>query len=275
MTTPSSGPLEYQTRRGRRRRPTWRIWLPLILLSLAASGYYWRSTLQHWFDEARFAYAIRACTHESPPPDQVVWTNEPADGDRLLASSADYRKFGTYVGWVSPAFERLQHTPVGFYGAPAGIPTSGVGCWWPDVTLEAGGDVFVHERVTRSGKHLLMIIRCELNPTDGGLQVTATTFGIGTFDAPLRHTLGGLVETDGIVFGDVDEAKVAHLRSSSDALRVFAGVADPLDPSKVNVRYRNADRDGEFHVQVLDAEDANATFPVTIRFSGTAMDAGQ
>jgi hypothetical protein len=249
-------------------------WFFVIFVAFAAITFYWRETFEHFFNQARYSYAMRACLDHSGSADQIVWQTDAADAQRLLKTDSNYHAFATNAGWVSPEFERLLNTPVGFTGAPAGVPGTHPGCWWPDVNVSPGADIFLHERITPGGRHVLLLIRAALDQLNNHeLQIEAVAFDIGTFDHPGGASLGGLVEQANVIFSKRDGTELT-LWDGSNPLQIFAGVPDPADASRVHIPFIVAAQHGEFQVQVIESPNpAVDTFPLKTRFGGRSMDA--
>jgi hypothetical protein len=267
--SPSPLPLEY--RPAQPRRIPRLIASLLITASLASAAYYWRFPIQHYMYRFRYTYAINRCLHQALPPNQIVWQSDPTQARRLLATNSNYHLFFTSAGWVSTEFNRLLHTPVSINGAPPGIPGTVPGCWWPWVNLSPGADIFLHERITPHGQHVLLLVRASFDPSNNHeLQIETVAFEVGTFDHPGGHSLGGLVQQANCIFTH-RTGNITQLWNETDPLQIFAGFPDPADPSRLHIPFTLAGTSSEFQIQVLESPNPSATFPLETHFTGPTI----
>jgi hypothetical protein len=229
-----------------------------ILLGL---GDLLRQKLQDVVGEARFNAARQACLAESLPPQKIVWESDAGEGARLRQGDSDCISFGPSTGWVSPDFDRLQHSSV-----KSSYLSSG--CWDPHALIVPGADLFMHERKTQGGRRVLLLIRAERLPTWSDLRIHVMAIAVGEYHSVGGAVAGGFEDDAARVFARVeDHALVRH--SPEDSLKIFAGQPDPNDESQATIRFVNAGREDRLLVHIFDAESQN-TSSVGAEMSSTA-----
>lgn len=210
--------IEYAPPLPRHRRWIQRVLLPLLAGAALVSAYWWGP--RAWY-RLQLAYAERQCSAYVAAPNTIVYTEDPADVKRLAATSVGYRPApggGGSVFLVPQAWSK-------FYGllSPPGF--------------QSRGTVFLHERRTPGGRRMLVAIDYLGDKLyDGGnywmdvseFQVRAFEPG-GPFSLPV----------------EVQNAQVPHelynVNGRPGTLRLYAGQADPNDPTHFTITWELTD----------------------------------
>lgn len=221
-TAPSApaAPLAYAPYRRRRRGRRWAA-AGLLLAGLAVAA--WRFGPPYW-RQGKYLWWQHRCMARAEPPDRVVYEDDPAAGDRLLAAGGDYQ----------PAFGPA--TPSAGAGRPV-VYQPRLLAERPD--LGKNPVLFLHARRAPGGRERLVVVRMLVGqPLGQRLVVVRATamdpasWAAGSTAMPInspRYTSG-----------------LWYLRPS-DRLRCFAGQPDPADPSHFTIRYERDGVAGTFH----------------------------
>jgi hypothetical protein len=168
----------------------------------------------------QFLHVQPQCMNYAAPPDVVVYETDPVEGQKLLDGGREYR-----------SHPRTGHVSLG------------VRCWSLYPYLSEGGWteplIFLHRRTDPYGAEKLVSI--QMRDDWGCVSFFPSTFTPGTLTATPGVSHASPADPVMLCLGD-DPAAAAGLadgvpRRAPDRLRVFAGQADPHDPSHFTIGY--------------------------------------
>jgi hypothetical protein len=189
------------------------------------------------------------------PETDVVYTEDPAEAERLLLSGQGY----STVRWSGPRLSRLPHLPV-LRDAGAELRQMLSAVSWQ--TSERDGTIFLHERRTPAGRSRLVWVRVSASRTLSNeparesmvliasrslLTVVAQPAGpagdggqlwshILQIVQPPSRALWISTRTDG-PSPDGDEPATAPPPPPREVMRILAGRPDPQNPSHFTIHY--------------------------------------
>jgi hypothetical protein len=235
-------PLEYAKRPSRSRRRVFWSLLLLVVAVAAIVGHRHRREITDWASLARLRH--RALTYQSAPG-TVVMSQLPADTAQTWGgtSAARYREFD--ATWVEVE-QKL-------------VPPPGVSQVW----FSSPVTVFLHERVSPAGSR--RVVAGHLSETwfpDGTrINVDVRLFNPGTLRDPRFREITVKETKDqrgnGTIFGFPGTVDDLGTVSWGSDFRLFAGRADPNDPSRFTIDYLHDGVAGSFVGRLNDDDSVS------------------
>jgi hypothetical protein len=184
---------------------------------IAFGGIAWRWGPEKW-ERAKLLYWQWRCMNYSPPPDEIVYDQVPNGRSALLNGSSKYVAVTEhdFVQGSTTAAAMVPDCEDHF----AKNPLVGGSGFQPPI-------VFMHDRAAPSGRHYLVILRGDSIPflQIGRLPLDFEAFKTGDWrEGP--EDASGVRPWSGPVSVPVRER-----------IRIYAGQADPADPTHFTVRY--------------------------------------
>ena len=199
----------------------------VLVLALFCAGYGWGPAAWH---QSRVLYWQRQCLNYRPDANDVVYEEEPSAAGRLLARGSNYTAYP--LARRSPPAARM---PV---NAAALIPA----CWTRLSTLsgtspvwhDAGAVVFLHECISPAGNRRLVMVRYFPEPD----KFASNFYHDYNFDydllTPATWSSPPCRAAPWFSMSAVQTGSPRH----PPLVRMYAGQADPHDPSHFTIRYR-------------------------------------
>lgn len=195
--------LHYAPPSARTRKLVRRFWLPALLLLLMGSGYWWAPPM---WSRAQLAYWYRQCLDHQPPAGTVV--RELRGGGAAEFPPAPQAP----PPYVPNAWQRFytRLSPPGFVSS---------------------GTAFLGARRTPEGRDVLVAVDVRApSPWASASERDRALFHLRAFDRK------SLIEPPRQFFDSLRAVPVPRA-----PLRVFAGTADPNDPTHFTIRYETTD----------------------------------
>jgi len=253
---PSSGPIPLDYAPAPRRHWKWTGRIVLGLLVVATAVCAWRWGPYAW-RQTKLLYWQRQCMNYSASADKVVYEEEPAAAAALL-NGPDYSPYGLKRapapnGPVTPvqaaAFDPLCWRRLGtFTTMPTRMFTG------PGVSGGAGGDVFLHERVSPAGHHRLVCV-CYAPAANTFSASFIEGFDYAAFVSPPATWTTPFVPTQLSPPYDV----ISGLPRVPPLVRMYAGQPDPADPAHFTIRYQMWGQEDTLDGQLKDDDQVTLT----------------
>jgi hypothetical protein len=206
-------PLDYAPPPGHGRRIA-RSLLPLLVLALPL-GAAW---VMPYVQRARELSLQDKCLDHALPPDTIVYTDDPAEKERLLAAAGPDAGYTDRLPLLGPT-DAVVHTPP---------------VWSQyEPTARAGGIAFLHRLRSPGGNTRLVAVDVRPTPKRDGPAELADVIGFGA--QVIRPATPGGDRQHIQLRGQITllEARVRK----GDRFRLFAGQPDGTDPSRFTIRY--------------------------------------
>lgn len=202
---------------------------------------------QRWRAERAFFARQRQCMAYAPPADRVVYEEDPRRAAALQAQDPAYVSVTVFDLPTSLPTKPNGQPPVQY--AERLWAEYNAGLWYPGPSSAGPSSprtvAFLHERTTPSGKRCLVAVELSAQVH----RVAPGRWGIFRVLASSSFEEGSALESSPLpatetLHIDVDAAYPPEpLRQPSDAfvppapLRLYAGQADPIDPSRFTIPY--------------------------------------
>jgi len=218
-------PLNYAPAPPRSRRWIKRASLLLITASMGWSAYQYGPTFWHRIQRQ---YWQRQCMNFTLPPDTVVYEEEPTAATKLIANQPK-----SYVNTIIWTQIRSRVFPAASHICTCLKRFSDLSYIGHSTSLQP--TFFMHERVSASGHHRLILIDCG-HPVHRSRPIATITGWEGN-----RSALTPICLTDRFVTESLEEfslppedVRISH----SPQLRVYAGQPDLIDAAHFTIRYQ-------------------------------------
>ena len=204
--------------RSRRVRRTKRAIAAVVLIALApiVGHTAWQEYRDHLAKKAVFAYQHRLLQFSSDPR-LIVYAEDPALSQRLLASNPHYVRIGIGACYIQDVIQDIHKVPGVFFGN--GPPV-----------------LFLHER--RSPDRTSMLVAVSLMALDDFEDLRADLMACETEDEPGLYHRG--------------QSQLVLRRWPREHMTFLAGQPDPADPSHFTMAYRLDEKPGTIDGWLMD-----------------------
>jgi hypothetical protein len=225
-----------------KRKRTRRVIAIVLILAITITAYVQRRNIEFYYRQAQLLRAQRAWRNFSPPPTQVVYDDDAVNVAALnaLLAQPHYKRMqfphGSAVVWNPPEFDELWFRTT---GRPPG--TTAV--------------LFMRERLTPAGERF--ILTCEFTSMGYGIPIATGSTGSPMAMIHINEIRPAtwrrrLQRRNGV--GRPLPAEIQRAIEAGKHLRIFAGQADPNDPTHYTIR---CEIDGV--ERILDGYEADRT----------------
>lgn len=232
--------LEYAPRRPWVRRRWKRLTLIMLLLAVAMAAWWWRRDIAFAWKRSEYLRAQERCLAFGAEAGRVAYEEDPVHAGQVLASDRDY------LGVKAQGHDGERTLAL----------------WWPRAVVEFPDAyryvrhtgpkalLFLHERTTPKGRRVLVCVTMYVR---AGQPLSRLTFDTRVSDPATWGKAPGIA---GGLVGVVDNVWYYY---STKPVRIYAGRADPGDPSRFTMEYEILGKRGVIEGRVTDADDYDGT----------------